>query len=141
MTVRITRLLVVALLALTSLAACGDDDDDDDTAAGDGTDETITTGDTIGPADVEGAIPQEVCTEWAEWNKDGDSARLETIREQLVGIPAAEEIDEALEALLTMETETADQQAAYEGAYDFVNGELAAQGCPPSRTRMGGAGG
>jgi hypothetical protein len=82
----------------------------------------------LGEGDVAGAIPAEVCEEWSAWTEDGDDAHLDAIQAALVGVPAGEEIDEAIGEMRTMETDTADQQAAYEGAYDFVNGELQASG-------------
>ena len=130
-----TRKLLALLLPLVLVfAACGDDDDDDDTAAGDGGDATEETTTTVDPGgtveegtDVE--FPAEICESFQAWEQTGDSTELFIIQGYVDEVGRTD-MSEAIDFLTSdPETETADQQAAYEGAVDFLRGELSVGGC------------
>ena len=122
---KLLSLAASALLVLT-LAACSDDDDDDDAVATDDTTEEDTTEETA--ADDAATVAQEACDGYAAWEQTGDDAELDAVR-AWAEEAGREDIIEALDAMDTQDTSTADGQAAYEGAYDFVRGELLVGGC------------
>ena len=101
---RLAAATAAFLLVPGLLAACGDDEDE-------------------GGADIEAA-----CEAWSEWMSDGEDAHLDDLMDALGDDEGAEEIQEAIDAL-DAPTDTPDQQAAHEGAVDFINSEMQVRGC------------
>jgi hypothetical protein len=133
----VTRKLFALVLPLALLvAACGGDDDDDptvgadteDTAAEEGTTTTVDPGGTM----EEGAaveVPQEICDSFTTYEQTGDTTELFIIQ-GFADEMGMTDVSEAIDFLTSdPETETADQQAAFEGAHDYVRSELAVGGC------------
>jgi hypothetical protein len=89
-------------------------------------------GDATVPADGEGdatAVPAEICDSFAAWIETADVLELAIVSgwAQEVGQVT---ISEAVDFILSEpETETADQQAAFEGAVDAARSELVLAGC------------
>lgn len=121
--------LAASFVLAVGIAGCGDDDDDDtDVASDDTTEETTdeTTEETA--ADDVATVSQEACDGYAAWEQTGDDAELDAVR-AWADEAGRDDVIEALDALDTQETDTPDGQAAYEGAVDFIRGELMVGGC------------
>lgn len=74
-------------------------------------------------------VPQEICDSYAAWEQDGDETQLFVIQGWAEEVGRTE-ISEAIDFLTSdPPTETAEEQSAYEGAVDFVRGELSGGGC------------
>jgi hypothetical protein len=74
-------------------------------------------------------FPAEICESYEAWEQTGDTTELFIVQGYVdeVGLT---EISEAID-FITSEppTDTADEQAAFEGAVDYIRGELSVGGC------------
>lgn len=130
----VTRKLLALVVPLALLfAACGDDDEDPTVAGSDddATEETTTTVDPSGTmeegTDVE--VAQEICDAYTSWEQTGDETELFVIQgyAQEMGMTVAVDAIDYLTS--DPPTETADEQAAHEGAVDALRSELITGGC------------